>query len=313
MIDRRRFVEEGRPRWEALEAHLNAGPPSTGEGWSQLAAQWRALCADLSRARSLDLPADTTAWLDGLAARTHDTLYGVRPRGGASPLALLLRDVPRELRAEWRLLLLSAALFFIPMLLGCFGALESEAFATRVLPQGQLDAVESMYRDPQGRGGFANDVSMTGFYVYNNIGIAFRCFATGALFGAGSVFYLAYNGLVLGVVFGHLVRVGSGGNLISFVVSHGPWELLAIVVAGAAGLRLGWSLVVTNGLRRMDSLRLAGPGLFRLVTGAAAMLAVAALIEGLWSAGPAALEVKVGVGVAGLVLIGVWAGLGGRT
>ena len=44
------------------------------------------------------------------------------------------------------------------------------------------------------RGG-GGDAMMAGFYVYNNVGIAFRCFSTGALAGLGSVFYLVYNGV----------------------------------------------------------------------------------------------------------------------
>jgi len=43
---------------------------------------------------------------------------------------------------------------------------------------------------------------MASFYVYNNVGIAFRCFATGILFGLGSIFFLVYNGLCIGVVAG---------------------------------------------------------------------------------------------------------------
>ena len=53
---------------------------------------------------------------------------------------------------------------------------------------------------------------MAGFYVWNNVGIAFRCFATGALFGLGSVFYLVYNGLVLGTIEGHLWARGMAGR-----------------------------------------------------------------------------------------------------
>ena len=87
---------------------------------------------------------------------------------------------------------------------------------------------------------------MAGFYVYNNVGIAFRCFATGVLFGLGSVFFLVYNGLQMGAVAGLLTASGRGFNLLTFVASHGAFELTAIVIPGTAGLVMGYALVDTR-------------------------------------------------------------------
>ncbi len=153
---------------------------------------------------------------------------------------------------------------------------------------------------------------MAGFYVYNNVGIAFRCFATGGLFGLGSVFFLIYNGLTIGTVMGHLFGVGSGMNLFNFICGHGPWELTAIVISGAAGLRLGWALIMTGGRTRVGSLKAAGPVLYRLVVGAAVMLVVAALVEGFWSASPIPPVGKWLFAATQVVLVTSWLALGGR-
>ena len=66
-----------------------------------------------------------------------------------------------------------------------------------VLPAELLDGMAEAYSKgfAEGRSG-DQDAAMAGFYVYNNVGIAFRCFATGILFGLGSLFFLLYNGLV---------------------------------------------------------------------------------------------------------------------
>jgi hypothetical protein len=92
----------------------------------------------------------------------------------------------------------------------------------------------------------------------------------------------------------------------------GPWELTGIVVAGTAGLRLGWSLVDTGGMSRLASVRSAAPALYRMVAGAAAMLAVAAATEGFWSASPVPLPAKVAFGVVSGAIITAWLALGGR-
>ncbi|MCA9495245.1 MAG: stage II sporulation protein M, partial [Myxococcales bacterium] len=141
---------------------------------------------------------------------------------------------------------------------------------------------------------------------------AFRCFATGILAGAGPLFYLVYNGLVIGTVGGYLTGVGLGGNLLAFVVGHSAWELTGVCVAGAGGLRMGWALIATGGRTRIGSLTAAGPVLYRIVLGAATMLLVAAAIEGFWSAGPVPMSGKLVFGFAQVVVVVSWLGFGGR-
>jgi uncharacterized membrane protein SpoIIM required for sporulation len=76
------------------------------------------------------------------------------------------------------------------------------------------------------------------------------------------------------------------------------------MIAGAAGLRLGYSLLDTQGHTRLSSLRKAGKPAITLVLGAACMLLVAALIEGFWSPSAAPAQLKWVVGVAhGLLLL----------
>jgi uncharacterized membrane protein SpoIIM required for sporulation len=311
-VDRDTFVESGRARWERLEQLLQLGP-RTPAHWSEASLLYRGVCADLSRAQSLELPVDIQRYLDELAGRAHNRLYSVRNPAGLGLLEVILREFPRQIRADWRFFLLASFLFYGPFVLGVVGASVDLGFAGRVLPEAMLVQMEESYSSPDlHRGGAAGDAAMAGFYVHNNVGIAFRCFATGALAGLGSVFFLVYNGLVIGTVFGHLFAVGYGWNLLAFTSGHSAWELTGIVVSGAAGLRLGWALVVTEGRSRAGSLRAAGPALYRLVVGAASMIAIAAAIEAFWSAGPLPAPVKYAVGVVQFVIVGVWLLLGGR-
>jgi uncharacterized membrane protein SpoIIM required for sporulation len=141
---------------------------------------------------------------------------------------------------------------------------------------------------------------MASFYVYNNVGIAFRCFATGILFGLGSIFFLVYNGLMIGVVAGAVGAAGYGRNLFTFIIGHGAFELTAIVISGAAGIAMGYALVDTGPRTRWGSLRAKSGDLFRMIMGAALML-VAAFIEGFWS--PSSVLPKVKWAVAGGVYL----------
>ena len=237
----------------------------------------------------------------------------VRAAGiGRSLLADAMGGFPRELRKNSGFFALACLLFYGPFVLGLLGALGSPDFAARILPESQLAGMEQMYAGPMSRGNVGADAGMAGFYVWNNVGIAFRVFATGVFFGLGPLFYLSYNGLVIGTVFGYVASAGHGANIGTFAVGHGPWELTGICVSGAAGLRLGWALIATGGRTRLGSVVDAGPSIYRLVLGVAVMLLVAAAIEGFWSAGPAPAVVKYVFGLVQLVVVVAWIVFGGR-
>ena len=104
---------------------------------------------------------------------------------------------------------------------------------------------------------------------------------------------------------------GYAESFLSFVVGHGAFELTAIVLSGAAGLRLGFILLNPGRLTRLDALRRAGPELITIVLGAAAMLLIAALIEGFWSPSAAPPAVKFAVGALLWVIVLVYLFLAG--
>jgi uncharacterized membrane protein SpoIIM required for sporulation len=195
---------------------------------------------------------------------------------------------------------------------GLAGALASEDFATHVLPSSTLQGMANMYSEGFNGRDAGTDTGMAGFYVFNNVGIAFRCFATGILFGAGSLFFLVYNGLYTGTVVGYVMSAGHGGNIWTFMCSHAPFELTAIVIAGGAGLEMGYALVETRGLTRVGSLRRAAPSIARQILGAASMLLIAALLEGFWS--PSALPAPVKWTASGIftLLVILYLALAGR-
>lgn len=319
MSDVDRFIRDGRPRWAMLEGIAQRDGRLTPADCRDLSRLYRSLCADLAQARGLDLPPDVQIWLDDLAGRAHNRLYSGRAGGLSSvarqlqrAVAFVLEDVPREVRANAGWFWLASLLFYGPFLL-CGGlAFTSEDLAIAVLPPDMLESMEAMYTDAPSRT-VSENATMAGFYVYNNVGIAFRCFATGLLGGLGSLFFLVYNGAVIGTVFGHLFHTGHGGNLLEFTSGHSAWELTGIVLSGAAGLRMGWAVLETDGRTRLGSLRAAGPVLYRLVMGAAFMLGVAASIEGFWSASDAPRELKFAFGVVQVVVVTAWLLRSGRT
>ena len=312
MKTRDEFVVQKQSAWSELDSLL-VRDRLDGSDLSRLSALYRAVCSDLMAARAAGFGTDLLGHLDGLAARAHAVLYGHGRRRWQTGLGLLLSDFPRKLRESAPFMLAAALLFFVPFALGLASTLLSPKFAETVLPPAALEEMAEMYSKSvsEGRESGTN-ATMAGFYVMNNVGIAFRCFATGILFGLGSVFFLVYNGLVGGTVAGMLARTGHGMNLLNFTCGHSPFELTAIVIAGAAGLRMGYALVVTEGRTRWGSLRRCAEELAHLVFGAALMLLVAAAIEGFWSPSAVAPPIKWAVAVFFSIVVAVYLGFSGR-
>lgn len=311
MIDRDAFVAQRGGRWTELERLLRDRASLDAAGWSALAGAYRVVCSDLVAARSEGLSDDVVEHLDALAGRAHNALYGGRSASLRESLRELVGAVPRQVRRSWRFVLVAALLFWVPWAIGAVGSWRSVHFTSAVLSQDTIEQMEGAYGSDLERGS-GEDALMAGFYVKNNVGIAFRSFATGALGGLGPVFFLTFNGVTIGAVTGHLAAHGMGWNLLVFTCGHSAWELTGIVIAGAGGLKLGWALLAPGGLTRGASLRSAAPELFLLVAGAGGMLLVAAAIEGFWSAGVAPDEAKLVFGLIQVGLVVAWLALGGR-
>jgi uncharacterized membrane protein SpoIIM required for sporulation len=152
-----------------------------------------------------------------------------------------------------------------------------------------------------------------GMYILNNISIDFRCFASGLLACVGAIYVLVYNGVVIGTIAGHLTAVGSGDPFWRFVSGHSGPELIAAVLSGGAGLRVGWALLAPGRLSRPRALVEAGIDGAKLLLGAATLTLGAAFVEAYWSSiGWMPSWIKYTVGVLMWTLITYWLLRGGR-
>src|SRR4029079_10246013 len=118
----------------------------------------------------------------------------------------------------------------------------------------------------------------------------------GAMFGVGTLFYLAFNGANMGSVLALTYRAGFGNDLLTFMVGHGVIELSCIFIAGGAGLLIGSALIMPGDLSRADALKTRGMEAVRLMIGVAILLVVAGTIEGFISPAPIDPRVKFGIG-----------------
>jgi uncharacterized membrane protein SpoIIM required for sporulation len=315
-----RFVVLHAREWDRLTAWLNALEREPRRTMQQEQAEdfpssYRRVCHHLALARDRGYSHEVTDRLQRLVQDGHRVLYRPPSPRWHRVADFLVAGFPRLVRSQWRCMLTAAVLFYLPALITLVLMQLRPELAHTIFNSAQLAQFEKMY-DPHnpdlGRSS-GTDLGMFGYYVMNNVGIAFRTFASGLFFGVGAIYVLGANGLLIGGVAGHLTAIGYGHPFWRFVVGHSAFELTALVISGGAGLRLGLTLLAPGRQRRGPALVTAGWIGAQLALGAFAMLVAAAFVEAYWSSIASLPDpVKFGSGAVLWLLVLVWLWRGGR-
>ena len=117
---------------------------------------------------------------------------------------------------------------------------------------------------------------------------------------------IGWNGLLLGVVGTACAQAHMSASLWSFVAAHGSLELPAIVLSGAAGLRLAQGLLFPGPYSRRYALTETGRDAVKVMAGVIPMLVVAGMLEGFLSPSGAPKALKFAVGSLLFTLLIVW-------
>jgi uncharacterized membrane protein SpoIIM required for sporulation len=302
------FVRRREAFWRDFEGIIRGNRKGIKTHAARFPREFRELTQDLNTARAHGFAPEIVERLNILINEGNQILYGRQGWPLKGPVRFILRTFPQKVRAQWRgitagMLLFYGLAFFFAALTIRFPDLVYE-----ILPESQVSGLEEMY-NPEGEHflvprDVSSDADMFGFYIYNNISIAFKTFAGGIFAGIGSLFLLCFNAVFLGTAAGHIINRGLGGTFFPFIIGHGSFELTAVVFSAQAGLLLGYRFFVTRGLSRGASLRRAGRDALPVIAGSALLLVLAAVIEAFWSSRhqfPPAL--RYGAGAAGWILL----------
>ncbi len=306
-----RFLQERRPSWAELR-----GLVAQAKGRSErlgphrlrrLGTLYRSAAADLALARRR-FPGDPlVAELEDLVGRARHLVYASEGRR-QSVLDFLSHGYWRQVRSRPGPLVVAALLLFVPMGVAAAWGLDQPGAAAGLLP-GEYGGVTD--RRPVGADlglPASTKAALSAEIFTNNIRVALAAFAGGISAGLLTAAALIFNGVLIGVVTGLAVEAGNSAELVQLVVPHGVLELSCIVVAGAAGLRLGWAVVDPGRRRRADAVAVEARPAVELALGTAAWLVVAGLVEGFLTPSgigvPSALAV--GFGLGAVYWLAVW-------
>jgi uncharacterized membrane protein SpoIIM required for sporulation len=295
------FVSQRRARWQELDALLKrAGrrAESLGpDGVRRLGALYRASAADLALARRRFAGDPVVPMLEALVTRARPLVYE-RARRGGTLLEFALSGYWRRVRERPALLLVSALLLFGPWVLSAVWAVRDPGAASGVVPSEYRSVTE-----PRERGtdlGLTTDeqAAFSSEVFTNNIRVTLVAFAGGIAAGLGTAALLVYQGVLFGAITGLSIWAGNGEPFFELVTAHGVLELSCVVVASAAGLRMGWALVSPGHRRRGLALATEARVGVEIVLGTAPWLVLAGLVEGFLTPRGLGLTTAVVLGVA---------------
>jgi len=311
------FIQRRSDTWDEFSQLVRGDKNFLKKGAVPFIKCFREITQDLNTAKAHNFDPVIIERLNFLVNEGNQILYSQHVWPFKTFINFILITFPRKVRHHWRGILATSLLFYGAAFFFGFLCVYSEDFSRAVIPYHQLRDIEYMYNPASVHfltpRNITNDADMFGFYVYNNISIAFRMFAGGIFAGFGSLLFLCLNAVYIGIIAGHLIDSGYAHTFFPFVIAHGAFELTAIIFSAYSGMLLGYRFFITNGLSRSASIKKAGKDALPIIAGSALMLFIAAIIEAFWSSKHLfPIQLRLGAGIFLWVFILLYFLLAGR-
>jgi uncharacterized membrane protein SpoIIM required for sporulation len=298
-----------KDNWNRLEAAAERAEKSGLKSFSapelrDFGLLYRQAAADLSTVRTDRGSRTLEHYLNRLVARAHNFVYSGRQLSAGSLWRFLAFEYPRLFRKLLPYTTLATAICLFGGLLGVVITLVRPDFMHAMLGPRMIETIEhhKMWTDrilgsePQAASGI----------MTNNITVCFMSFVSGITAGLGTIYYMFFNGFLIGVISTACAQHGMSLQLWSFVAAHGALELPSIFIAGGAGFRVAAGLLFPGYLSRKDSLALAGYEAIRLVAGTVPLLIVAGTLEGFLDPSRAPMILKFSLSAILLTALILW-------
>ncbi len=286
-----RFRQEREADWRQLEklmdkAEKGSAAKLTDAEILAIPVLYRSTLSALSVARETSLDRGLVDYLETLCARAYFFVYGSRSTLQASITEFFTNAWPASVRALWRETLVSLLLAVIGMVAAIvLISQDADWFSTFVPgdlssgrdPAASTEALRATLYHDEGADGLSFFAT---FLFTHNAQVALLAFALGFAFCVPSALLILYTGAMLGGFLVLFASRGLGFEMGGWLLIHGVTELFAVILAGAAGFRIGWAAAFPGELSRLDAMASAGRTAASAMAGVVVMLFLAGLLEG---------------------------------
>jgi uncharacterized membrane protein SpoIIM required for sporulation len=276
------WLEKRKPHWQRLEQLLDQ---SARKGFRtlgrselrELGLLYRQIAADLAALREDPASVHFARYLNQLLARAHNIIYSTRKTSTSTTVEFFRTTYPNIFRKNWNYVLVAMLVFLVAALVGAGLTWQDPDFKLSVLGPKMVETIEKREMWTHSIVGI-KPLASSGIMT-NNLSVGFATFALGITGGLGTLYEIALNGVLMGVIGMACHMSGMSLKLWEFVAPHGVLELPAIFIAGGAGLRVAAGLLFPGYLPRRESLVRGGNEGVQLLLGSIPILVVAGVIE----------------------------------
>jgi len=309
------WIDQRKDNWNRLDTLLRqvetGGIKSLGHvELRDFGLLYRQAAADLSSARADKSSRALDRYLNRLVGRAHNYVYSGNRVSPASLWHFFAHGYPRLLRRLSRYIVIATAVFVIALTLGTLIQIVRPQFAAAMLGPEMMNKIEhhQMWTESI----LSAKPQESSAIMTNNMTVCFLTFVGGILAGLGTLYLLVQNGVSIGVVATTCAQHHMALSLFSFMAAHGALEIPSIMIAGAAGLRLGAGILFPGLLRRRDAMALGGTESVQLISGTIPLLIVAGSFEAFLSPTHVPIALKFAICAILFTALCWWLGEGGR-
>jgi len=303
------WILKRRPHWDRLSSLLAQSDASGLDQLSraelqEMALLYRQVAADLSVLRQDSTSRAYAQHVNQLLARAHHIIYSGRKTNLLTLVRFLRDQYPAIFQRQIGFVVASLLISVGFGLLGAAITTARPEFMRHVVGP---EMIATMERHEMWTNSVVSVAPLASSAIMtNNILVSFVTYAGGIVFGVGTLWFLFTNGIMLGVIGAACHHYEMSLALWSFVAPHGSLELPSILIAGAAGLRIGHSMLFPGSLRWKESVARGGVEATQLVSGIIPLLVIAGTFEGFFSPSQAPIWLKFTVGALLFTLLNLW-------
>jgi uncharacterized membrane protein SpoIIM required for sporulation len=294
-VDVDAFVLTHRGTWDRLEQLIKRRRSLTGAEVDELVELYQRVSTHLSMLRSASSDSLMIGRLSSLIARARSAVTGAHAPLSSAFTRFWTVSFPVVAYRAWRWWLGTAVAFLAVVVVIAVWVAGSPEVQSAIGTPSDIDALVNhdvaSYYSEHPAAAFALQVWV------NNSWIAAQCIALSVVLGLPIPLVLFQNAANLGLIAGLMFQAGKGGILLGLLAPHGLLELTAVFLAGATGMRLGWSVISPGDRPRGQVLAEQGRAVVSVAVGLVGVLLVSGLIEALVTPSPFPTFVRVGIGI----------------
>ena len=269
------FIKKNIDKWKQYQYETTNDP-------DEMASRFTELVNDLGYSRTFYPHSKVTQYLNGLASRIYLGIYKNKKEASSRILRFWKTELPLVISRHQREILYSFIIFTLFAVLAAFSAAHDETFVRGVLSDRYVEMTEENIAKGDPFGVYKGDDPL-GMFLYiatRNIRVSFMTFAAGIFVSIGTVWLLFKNGIMVGAFQYYFFAKGLGWKSVLVIWIHGTLEISSCIIAGAAGLILGNSLLFPGTYKRMDSLKRGARDGLKCLIGLIPIFITAAFLEG---------------------------------